>query len=68
MCECVCECVSVCVCLCVCVGCSLEVDPTCVVDRGRGKEGTCVSSMITHLLVALYKARRGGRERRANRY
>lgn len=36
-------------------------------ERRKGKEGTCVS-MTTHLLVALYKARRGGRERRANRY
>lgn len=35
--------------------------------RRKGKEGTCVS-MTTHLLAALYKARRGGRERRANRY
>lgn len=35
--------------------------------RREGKEGMCVS-MTTHLLVALYKARRGGRERRANRY
>ena len=33
----------------------------------KGEEGTCVS-MTTHLRVALYKARRGGGERRANRY
>lgn len=37
-------------------------------DGGREvKEGICVST-TTHLIVALYKARRGGRERRANRY
>ena len=42
----VCKCVfSVCVCMCVsvcvCVERCLVVAPTCVVDRGREKEGTC---------------------------
>lgn len=64
------------VCVCVCVLClyARVLSHLCrwlllaVRDERReGKEGSCVS-MTTHLLVALYKARRGGRERRANRY
>lgn len=53
----------VCVCMfCVFAECSLEVATT------WRKEGEMRAHVTTHLLVALYKARRGGRERRANRY
>lgn len=56
---------SVCV-IYVCVCCVLSGGGFYLRD-GQRKEGTSVS-MTTHLLVALYKARRGGRERRANCY
>lgn len=53
------------VCVCVCSVLSAAA-PTCD-GRRKEKEGTRVS-MATHLLVGLYKAEQGGKERRANRY
>lgn len=64
-------------CVCVCVNhvCmhvwwlhSGSVSYLCRVMGGGRKRRARVSPWQTHLLVALYKARRGERERRSNRY
>lgn len=56
---------SVCLFVCVCV---LSAVWRWLLLAWWTEEGKRRAHVTTHLLVALYKARRGGRERRANRY